>query len=116
MVVQTVTEATKCHGNKICKRFASHNPFRRLLCINRTLCHTLHQSTFSSQLDNMSENEYDTTSDDNSVSNDYDNAMSNADSSMDANEEYQIDPWWPLKKRHHNETVTNTQTFADEEA
>ena len=56
----------------------------------------------------MSENECDTMSDDNSVSSDNDGAMSNADSAMNTNENYEIDPWWPIK-RCHSEILTITQ-------
>ena len=45
----------------------------------------------------MSENEYDTMCD-NSVSSDNGDAIINADSAADTNGEYEIHPWWPIKK------------------
>ena len=61
----------------------------------------------------MSEDEDGTMSD---VSSDNNDAMPKADSSTD--EEYEIDPWWPMKneaaQRNRDEYTELTQRYVDE--
>ena len=71
---------------------------RLVMHINAGVCHTLYQSIFNLRQDNMSEDEYDAMSDDNSSRSDNNNAISNTDSARETDDEYQIYPWWPMKK------------------
>ena len=74
-------------------KLASHNPLRKHFGYKKKSMSPLcNQFIFNSQRDNMSENEYDTMSVDSSVNSDNDDAT-------DANEVYEIKPWWLLKKR-----------------